>query len=250
MPLDLDFLEDVEKTFAAYLTMEQIQGVVEDAVYNAILAALQGGTRQQILDAARERAAELVTNVSRQMRDRMAEIIAQGLDAQLGVDGTARWLRDGMGLDSNRAKRLDKYRQSLIDDGLSDAAVNAKVEKYRKQLINERARTIAQNEMAMAVEDGNFQQAKSDGGTHKSWITVNADTVCSVCAGNQAQGPIPIDEPFQSGHMFPPGHPAKCRCTNSYLKDTGRGELERAKKRAEERAARLEETYDDENAEG
>ena len=45
----------------------------------------------------------------------------------------------------------------------------------------------------------------------KAWSTVGDDKVSELCAGNEAQGWIPLEDAFQSGHQRPLGHPG-CRC--------------------------------------
>jgi len=76
---------------------------------------------------------------------------------------------------------------------------------------------VAVTEIGNALEAGSAITAKElqDAGLvmEKSWLTVGDDRVCSEeCELNEAQGWIPLDEPFASGHMHPLAHPA-CRCT-------------------------------------
>jgi len=238
-----DIIADVFEAFADFLSMEELQAVTEGATRDAMLASITGVTREEVLVMARDHAAQLVTRVSDQMIEQLAESIATGLEEQLGPEGTARLLRDGLGLDSNRAKTLENFRKDLELQGMHPADIELKVAAKRTQLINDRARTIARTEMGDALEEGARTVAKKRGATHKVWITVGDDRVDQdICAGNQGQGPIPIDEPFQSGHQNPTGHPS-CRCTVSYVTDTGKGELGRAQVRAAERQGRLEAVY-------
>ena len=57
-------------------------------------------------------------------------------------------------------------------------------------------------------------RAAQDAGlqVYKSWLTADDDRVDEdICRANEAQGPIPLEDKFQSGHMAPLGHP-RCRC--------------------------------------
>ncbi|MEO8269846.1 MAG: hypothetical protein ABI557_09000, partial [Aureliella sp.] len=50
----------------------------------------------------------------------------------------------------------------------------------------------------------------------KKWLTTNDSKVDQdICAANQAQGWIDVDEDFQSGDATAPGH-ILCRCTTLY----------------------------------
>ena len=72
-----------------------------------------------------------------------------------------------------------------------------------------RALTIARDQLAQAQEAGSFAYFKAAGVTGKRWSALDA---CPVCEANAAQGVIPLDKPFQSGHMHGPAHPNdRCR---------------------------------------
>lgn len=68
---------------------------------------------------------------------------------------------------------------------------------------------IARDQLALAQEAGSFSYFKAAGVTGKKWSALDA---CPLCTANAAQGVIPIDKPFQSGHMHGPAHPNdRCR---------------------------------------
>ncbi len=50
---------------------------------------------------------------------------------------------------------------------------------------------------------------------HKRWHTKGDELTCETCKANEAQGWIPLTEPYRSGHLNPPAHDY-CRCTESY----------------------------------
>jgi hypothetical protein len=216
------FLNDVFEMFEAYVSLDELRTVIEETTYEAIRAALSGATHEEVIAVAQEKAAALVTRVSEEMRAQMAEKIAQGLEQQLGPEGTARLLRDGLGLDSQREVRLLKYRESLEARGIAGEKLERMVEKERLGLISERARTIAQNEIGTALEEGGYVRAKAEGKTHKVWITSGTNRVCSHCEAAQKEGVVKLDHTFATGSRTPPAHP-RCYCTVSYVADAGDG---------------------------
>lgn len=101
------------------------------------------------------------------------------------------------------------------------AEINARFDGFAEgrpqQHIDSRAHLVAVTELGNAYETGNYLagQELRDAGLvmEKAWQTVEDERVCSEeCEANQAQGWIPFDEPFSSGHLHPLAHPA-CRCT-------------------------------------
>lgn len=232
-----EFLEDINKTFSAYISFPELRSTVEEAIYAAFQAALSGKTREEIITIAREAAAKLVTRVSDEMKMKIAQKIATGLSEQLGIQGTAALLREGLGLDNRREATLNNFKKSLKEKGITGDKLDKMVAKREEQLLQERAMTIAQYEMGTSMEQGNLENAKAQGATHKVWVTVTSG-VCPDCAGNQAQGPIPIDDVFQSGDFTPCQHP-RCLCALGFVQDTGEGEIERAREMSQERANRI-----------
>jgi hypothetical protein len=82
---------------------------------------------------------------------------------------------------------------------------------------NDRAELIAQTEIGNANSAGaliGYQGAAESGiNVKKAWLTTGDAKVDSdICRANEEQGPIDLDEDFQSGHKQPLGHP-RCRCS-------------------------------------
>jgi hypothetical protein len=81
----------------------------------------------------------------------------------------------------------------------------------------DRAELIATNELRDVNEVSQllaWQGASAATGVEirKRWVTdPGSKLVCDVCIDNEAQGPIALDEQFQSGDDCPPNHP-RCRC--------------------------------------
>jgi hypothetical protein len=228
---DSDFLATIEKLVGQYLTFDELRNVIDSAGQEALYNALTGATRETVIQAARDQAAKLITRVSEETKLRIADIIATGLEEQLGHVATARMIRDSIGLDSNREKSLAKFR---AESTLTGDKLEAAVERERKALINDRAKFIAAQEMGQAVESATWQDGVDGGDTHKDWLTVGDSHVRDSHLENEAQGPIPIDETFDDGSMYPGdpnGDSFGCRCTMVTFRDTGAGELQQAQDR-------------------
>jgi hypothetical protein len=75
------------------------------------------------------------------------------------------------------------------------------------------ALTIAWTESMYVNNYGKHQAAKESGTKYKCWI--GSGDACEICLANMKQGRIPINSPFQSGVLFPPGH-TRCRCGIGY----------------------------------
>lgn len=78
-------------------------------------------------------------------------------------------------------------------------------------LSDTRASMIARTEYNRANGEGALSGLIANGVKLKRWMTSNDDDVTPDCDANQEQGPIPVDEEFQSGAMTDPDHP-NCRC--------------------------------------
>lgn len=86
--------------------------------------------------------------------------------------------------------------------------------------IRDRAELIAVTEVGQAYEEG--QKVVIAGmqergmAMEKAWLAVDDDHLeYPMCGDNEAQGWIPVEDAFQSGHDSPLAHPA-CRCSCLY----------------------------------
>jgi len=117
-------------------------------------------------------------------------------------------------MDSTR----NAIRQTIVD-GLNDAKTGPQIAddiQASQAFSPERAKLIAETEIKNANSQGvleAYRQAVSHGiGLQKYWVTNGEDTCCDECAGNEAEGPIDVDQPFSSGDDCPTAHP-NCNCT-------------------------------------
>tara|TARA_R110002020_G_scaffold120129_6_gene273708 strand:- start:90 stop:788 length:699 start_codon:yes stop_codon:yes gene_type:complete len=78
-----------------------------------------------------------------------------------------------------------------------------------------RARVIARTETARALGQGQKGAAIAQGRDEKRWVTAGDSLVAPACRMNEADGWIPVADPFSSGLDTIPNHP-NCRCHVRY----------------------------------
>jgi hypothetical protein len=72
-----------------------------------------------------------------------------------------------------------------------------------------RAETVSRSELIKAYGKASLGSYREGGAWGKEWAT--GGDPCDECMANEEQGPIPIDEGFQSGDDAPAAHP-RCEC--------------------------------------
>jgi hypothetical protein len=119
---------------------------------------------------------------------------------------------------AERVAQLDDatrmFLRVLVTDAIKDGWTNEQLAAALESnyaFSNMRAKTIADSEIADATVHGSLAAWKKMGIPGKSWLVSPDENNCAVCLANQAQGAIPIDQPFQSGHQAPTAHP-NCHC--------------------------------------
>jgi len=120
--------------------------------------------------------------------------------------------------------------RTLIGNAVEDSKSYTEITKLIRQVFSDfsqyRARLIAVTEVGNGYEAGNriLIDDLIDGGLEmeKSWLTVGDANVDPECADNEAEGWIPVDQAFGSGHDQPLAHP-NCRCTCLYRRKGSEG---------------------------
>ena len=107
---------------------------------------------------------------------------------------------------------------TLLQDPKSDLKEIAGALQDAYAFSPERAALIAATELHNAQAQGGYHGAVKVGTKFKKWLLSNDEGVCPICAGNAAQGWIPIEQPFQSGDLAPLAHP-RCRCDARYKRN-------------------------------
>ncbi len=215
----------------------------QPALYDAIIRGIRGFPDAASMEAARalatERAGLLAQGIVQAELNKLADVVARGIESGAHPFEIARQLDMVTGLDSGRAGTMRKYVEYLDSLNITKAEWNRRYESmYQRQLRNRR-KTIAQNEMHEAMASGERLRAEARGAKRKLWQTRGDGKVSDICAGNEADGWVPIDDEFSSGHDRPPGH-VGCRCAASYMTAApSKEDLALAKEQAAEtRAAR------------
>jgi SPP1 gp7 family putative phage head morphogenesis protein len=73
------------------------------------------------------------------------------------------------------------------------------------------AEMVAWSEIARAQSAAAMSVYRQAGTERVEWSTAEDARVCPACDADEAAGPVPLGQPFPSGHTMPPGHP-NCRC--------------------------------------
>ena len=201
------------------LTREAIAAQPE--LYNALVKSITLPINEAALQEARtmasRQAATLVTGDARTQLRAIGEVISDGLKRGDSPQKIGRRLKMVDGLDAQRARKLDKYIESLEKLKTKQSEIERKAERMKAQLLRDRRETIARTETRNAQEAAAATEARAAGKKYKCWVTVGDDRVSEPCPTNEGKGWIDIDAVFPSGHAHPPAHP-NCRCTLAYRK--------------------------------
>ena len=129
----------------------------------------------------------------------------------------AKLIKEVIGLDPKRFGAVSSFREKLVADGRSAAAVNKSTARYSAKLLRARAQTIARTETMAAMNAGSlesYKQAQAEGlleeDAGKEWMVTPDDALCEICAPMTEEA-VPLNETFSNGLESPPAHP-RCRC--------------------------------------
>jgi hypothetical protein len=192
---------------------------------------------------AQTRAATLVTEVSRETRAAIRQVITRGILQGVAPIDTARALRDVIGLTTRQESALQAFRASLLrlrqrpegwavetplqrlsNRGLTMDRVRELVARYADRLLGQRAWLIARTETMAALNEGQRQLWAQAGdeldGMERTWLVTDDERLCELCApldGERAdlEGQYP-----EGGGAGPPRHP-NCRCTEGLVATRG-----------------------------
>ena len=132
------------------------------------------------------------------------------------------WVRDhAIDWGTKHAKLVNKATAGLIKNELAEAFEAGEgiidIEKRMGEIfgysIDHRTEVIARTATADAYCGAKHDEYGEAGVRMHSWFWSGTEERCpdGTCPDNAAQGEIPLDEPFQSGHFHPPAHP-NCTC--------------------------------------
>ncbi len=161
----------------------------------------------------RQQAASLIVRVSRDQRQAIREQLMARYSRERRPETLIRDLKLTVGLDPRRTRALRNYEDKLRESGAKNVA--AMVDRYRKDLLQSRAETIARTESS-AIENRAKQEAWSiaaDEGAipsdaEQEWVA--HEDACPTC--DELDGMrVAVGDTFPGGLAGPPAHPS-CFC--------------------------------------
>lgn len=132
--------------------------------------------------------------------------------AALASDGGLNDLLDGSGVE---IQGMNETTVASLGDALSTALQAGMNVDETSALISStlanpgRARMIAITETRRAMTSATLASYRANDVPGDAWLA--EPDACPLCLANEAAGVLPIDDPFPSGDLGPPGHPS-CRC--------------------------------------
>ncbi len=172
------FSQSLTATVAGHSTEGYLAGSAQMIAWgrgnlSAFTLPFEGPPMEQAVRYANRHAAQAVKGIDEETRRRLARVIGDGIKNKRGVPG-----------------------------------LTADIRKTFTDMKANRAPAIARTESADALEQSFMDRSKDMGVTGKRWVTFNP---CEICEANEAEGVVPLDHVFSSGHERPTAHP-NCRC--------------------------------------
>ena len=211
-----------------------LAGAVGESRFTANLSIIN----PRAVEAAQQRAAELVQYLDDEARETMRQVFGETLMGRMTTAQSNRVIRDLIGLDSRSAVAVMNYRSGLnasmngtapfptpdLADGrftgnnLTPGKIDSLTDRYTSRLLTRRADNIARTEVMTAAHRGqmeNWRAAAEQGlfdpeKAQRVWVSTEDSRECPVCAELDGQTFL-----FDSSEM-PPEHPS-CRCTLSLV---------------------------------
>lgn len=163
----------------------------------------------------RQRAAELVADVTKDQKASLAKTVSNGFRAGLSPAEISKRVRKIVGLLPREVDAVENRRQLHLEAGISEARAGKLADKYAAELLVRRADRIAVTETSFAEARGKraaWSYAKDNGVVAptavRRWVT--SDAPCPECR-RMAGKTAPIDGHYRGGVEGPPLHP-HCFC--------------------------------------
>ena len=163
-------------------TLAQIGEFIDALDLTDLLIAPDAFLSPDIISQARAILGDKIVGIDETTRQRIANIVANGLENRDGID------------------RIQGDIFEFINDD---------------QLTLARARAIARTETADALGAGAESAARDVGAKEKGWITSGSIEPPEPCLDNERVGRIPINDKFPSGDSRSPQH-TNCVCVTTY----------------------------------
>lgn len=111
--------------------------------------------------------------------------------------------------ETTRNRMITLIRDTRTNMATIDELANIIADEF-EGISETRAFMIANTEANQAMSSAQQAFLVENGVPTKQWVGAGPNT-CSICQGNEDQGPIPVNDDFDSGDPHPPGHPG-CEC--------------------------------------
>jgi len=170
----------------------------------------------------------LIVNLTQKQLEAVRAVLRHyTVEAPVSPQELGRILRPIIGLTPKQATAVQRFRDSLIVEGVSMQQVEKQTLRYATQLHRFRAERIARTELALAYNHGQYEAIRQaqeqgiiQGKVLKEWLTADDERVCEFCGPLDGQV-IGFEETFVTGMkssmttLVPPAHPL-CRCSVGY----------------------------------
>lgn len=158
--------------------------------------------QEEVVKWTNDRAAQFVTNVTRDQVKAMREVIKRATQLHdMNVDELSRAIRPMVGLDWRQAIANENYYNAMIESGLKPREALERSIKYSARQNRHRAYRIARTELAHSFNYGTYagtKQAQAQGLLGKCvkvWSCAADERVCDICG--QLEGTeIDMDDDF------------------------------------------------------
>jgi len=177
---------------------------------------------------AREHAGELIsdTGLVGESRQAIRAVITDAFETGMQPTDLMAAIEDSVGLNQPQAKSLAKFRQGLVDAGVSPAQVEIRARQLAEAMRKRRAAVIARTELIDVASEGQEQlwrqavQAEQldPKQARRFWLVALDDRLdTKICEPIPFMNPagVALNEPFETPEgpkMRPTAHP-NCRCT-------------------------------------
>lgn len=176
-PLLAAFDDDLSVRLNGHVATAYLKGSAEMITWGktkgGIPIAYEGPPMEEAFSWAEKHCAKLVTQIDEETKRRLAQVVGEGIKHKRGIPGLARDIR-------GEFRGMRRFRSEMI----------------------------ARTETCNALERAFMDRAQEMGITGKEWVTADP---CEICAENGAEGVVPLNHIFTSGHDAPPAHP-NCEC--------------------------------------
>lgn len=194
-----------------------------------------------VISWTENRAAEFVTNVTREQVRGLREVIKMATQTGMNVDQLSRAIRPMVGLNWQQSRANMRYYENMIKSGLSYTKALDKSIRYSARQSRYRGYMIARTELGFAYNQGSLfgiEQAQAQGligDVVKIWCTADDERDCDLCnelerqsrAAVENMGGLGLRDDFDFKTKLtdigikrtPPAHP-HCRCSLIYQEIT------------------------------